>query len=132
MGWSSRSGEARTSLTNPIAFKVCDRCARWRNATDLVWQYEWAGNMLTNLRLLVCRDHCYDTPQEQQRNLVLPPDPIPTKDPRLEPFQYDANPSLVTNWNQPGANWNQPVNQQGVPIASWNNVNQRGGSEVPD
>jgi len=130
MGYSSKSGRATTNLNSPDAFKVCDRCGIWYNAGELQFQYEWAGNMLTNLRLLVCPT-CLDVPQEQQRNLVLPPDPVPIKDPRLENFNYDANPSSVIDWDSPGATWDNPVNQNGVPINSWDNQ-ILGTSEVPD
>ena len=138
MGLSSKSGRARTSVTNPDAFAVCDRCGCWENHSKLNWQYQWAGNDTVNLRLLVC-SRCYDRPQEQLRSLVLPPDPIPTRDPRLEPFQYDANAGNiagqgtnnpaggqdVTNWDQPGATWDTPGNM-------WDNVDQDVPAEVPD
>lgn len=123
MGWSSKSGRARTSLTSPDAFAVCDLSGIWDNHSRMSWQYQWAGNQLVNLKLLVC-DEYKDVPNEQLRNLVLPPDPIPTKDPRLEPFNYDANPSTVVNWDTPGANWDTPGGQ-------WDNQ-ILGTSEVPD
>lgn len=123
MGWSSRSGRARTSLTNPDSFAVSDRSGSWYNHSDMAFQYEWAGNSLVNLKLLVGIDEL-DIPNEQLRNLVLPPDPVPTKDPRTEPFGYDANPSTVVNWDTPGANWDTPGGQ-------WDNQ-VLGTSEVPD
>lgn len=132
MGLSSHSGHARTSITNPDSFAVCDICAQWWNHSKLSWQYQWAGNTTVNLRLLACPT-CVDVPNEQLRSLVLPPDPIPTKDPRLEPFQQDANAGNlsgfgyqnglsgqngpVTNWDQAGATWDTPGNK-------WDTVNQ--------
>ena len=109
MGWSSRAGRAHVSLTNPDAFVVSDRDGSWRNAAQMVWQYKWAGDSLVNLRILVGSDEV-DVPQEQLRTPILPPDPVPIKNPRLEPFAYDANPSLVVCGNQPGAEWDDGNN----------------------
>lgn len=138
MGMSSLSGHARTSISNPDPFAVCDICGNWWNHSRLNWQYQWAGNDVVNLRLLACPD-CLDTPNEQLRSLVLPPDPIPTKDPRLEPFQYDANAGNIAgqgtnnpsggspfnNWDQPGANFDHSGQM-------WDNVNQDVPAQVPD
>jgi hypothetical protein len=54
----------------------------------LKWQFDWAGASLINKRILVC-DTCYDTPQEQLRAIVLPPDPVPIINPRIEYFVDD-------------------------------------------
>lgn len=83
MGFGSISGRARTSTTNPEAFGVCDRCGGWRNLNRLSFQYQWAGPQLQNTRLLVCR-RCLDTPNEQLRTIVLPPDPLPVLNARPE------------------------------------------------
>lgn len=45
---------------------------------------------MQNLRLLVC-DTCYDTPQEQLRAIVLPPDPTPVINARVENFLTDES-----------------------------------------
>lgn len=88
MSYASRSGRARTSSRNPQAFAVCQRCSIWRNHADLSWQYQWAGAGLQNIRLLVCNE-CLDTPQDQLRSLVLPPDPLPILYALPEPFDAD-------------------------------------------
>jgi hypothetical protein len=88
MAYASRSGRANTSLLKPRAFAVCDRCNRWWNHYKLRWQYDWRGTTLANIRLLVCPE-CYDKPQQQLRAIVLPPDPVPIKQPRPEPFSED-------------------------------------------
>lgn len=85
MGFSSKSGQASTNSSNPQAFAVCDRCSRWFNHVNLVWQYDWRGASLQNIELLVCRE-CYDKPQEQQRSIILPADPVPIRNPRIEYF----------------------------------------------
>lgn len=51
------------------------------NRTDLAWQFDWEGPRLQNLRLLVC-SRCMDKPFEHNRPIVVPPDPVPVKNPR--------------------------------------------------
>jgi hypothetical protein len=88
MGYASRSGRARTSASSPRAFGVCDRCAIWYNHHQLNWQMDWAGASLINKRILVC-DTCYDEPQQQLRAIVVPADPVPIINPRVEPYAWD-------------------------------------------
>lgn len=87
MSWRYH-GRAIVNPDRPSAFGVCDRCARWYNLDELMWQYDWRGPRLENLRILVCSP-CNDTPQEQLRPIVLPPDPLPRVNPRPEPFTSD-------------------------------------------
>jgi hypothetical protein len=77
-------GRARVDPQNPEAFAVCDRCGFRRNHVDLTWQYQYRGNALTNIRVLVCADKCLDVPHEFARPVILPPDPVPITDPRPE------------------------------------------------
>ena len=88
MAYGSISGRARTSASNPRAFAVCDRCGIWENHENLRWQFDWRGASLMNIRLLVCRT-CYDTPQNQLRAIIVPADPVPIANPRVE--SYVAN-----------------------------------------
>jgi len=91
MAYASKSGRARTSPSNPEAFGVCDRCAIWYNHVDLRWQYDWRGASLLNLGLLVCSS-CYDEPQDQLRAIILPADPVPIQNPRIEYLEvYESN-----------------------------------------
>jgi hypothetical protein len=83
MAYASKSGRARTSASNPNAFAVCDRCGIWYNHVNLRWQFDWRGAALLNIRLLVCNT-CYDTPQQQLRAIVVPADPVPIMNPRVE------------------------------------------------
>jgi hypothetical protein len=80
---------ARVDTQNPEAFAMCDRCGFWRNRSDLVWQYEWAGMQLYSKGTLVCFDRCYDIPQEQLRTIILPPDPPPIVNARVPNFDYE-------------------------------------------
>ena len=88
MGYASRSGRARTSSRDPRAIAICDRCAIWYNHYQLRWQYDWAGASLVNKRILVCNT-CYDQPQNQLRAIVVPADPTPIINPRVEPYAWD-------------------------------------------
>jgi hypothetical protein len=49
---------------------------------------EWRGAGLLPIQIFVC-EHCYDTPQEQFRAIVLPADPVPVLLPFPEPFMAD-------------------------------------------
>lgn len=83
-------GRASVDPSNPRAFACCDRCQIWFNHADLRYQHDYRGRNLRNLRLLVC-ENCYDQPQPQLRPRIIPPDPLPIKDPRPERY----NPQLT-------------------------------------
>lgn len=66
----------------PEPYGICDRCSFRYHHSHLRWQFDWRGNALINLQILVCRE-CEDEPQENgRRPVILPPDPVPVKDPR--------------------------------------------------
>ena len=91
MAYASISGRARTSLSNPQAHAICDRCGFRYNHVDLQWQYDWRGATMQNIRLLVCNT-CYDAPQEQRRAIVVPADPTPIIQARVQDFaQAETN-----------------------------------------
>ena len=111
MGYASRSGRARTSAKNPQAFAICDRCAIWYNHVNLRWQYDWAGASLINKRILVCNT-CYDTPQEQLRAIIIPADPVPIVNPRVEPYAWDEiDRRQVSGYNTTSPSTGIPVQQ---------------------
>ena len=96
MAYSSRSGRAKTSASSPQAHARCDRCGFRYNHVDLTWQFDWAGASLINKRLLVCRT-CLDKPQEQLRAIIVPADPMPIANPRVEFFvDYESNTRLTS------------------------------------
>jgi hypothetical protein len=76
-------GRARVNPKSPAAFGICDRCGFLYNHRDLMWQFDWGGASLINKRILVCTP-CNDKPQNQLRAIVLPADPIPILNPRVE------------------------------------------------
>jgi len=85
-------GRARVDPRNPQAWAICDACGFNFNLVDLSWQYAWRGASLVNTRLLKC-ERCLDIPQEQLRTLILPPDPVPVMNARVEPYIIDESPS---------------------------------------
>jgi hypothetical protein len=110
MAYASRAGKARVSAKKPSAFFVCDRCGFWGNRCDAQFQADWRGGSLQNLWLLVCR-RCLDTPQEQNRAVILPADPVPIWQPRPENFA-DAE----TDYRSTVSNAFDPI--VGIPIPS--------------
>lgn len=98
MALGDLAGRARLRRRNPSAQAECDRCSFWYNLSDLQRQFQWAGNALVDTGFLVCRD-CLDTPQQQNRSLILPADPFPKTNPRPS---YDVTPPApgVTPDNQ--------------------------------
>ena len=85
MAYASQAGRARTSPSNPQAHAICDRCGFRYNHVNLSWQFDWAGASLINKRILVCSP-CNDMPQQQLRAIVLPADPVPILNPRIQDF----------------------------------------------
>jgi hypothetical protein len=81
---------------NPEALAQCDRCGFWYNRSKLQWQFQWAGTHLQNLGFLVCKI-CIDTPFEQLRTIILPPDPPPVLNARPPNFTYEEAGPVQTN-----------------------------------
>lgn len=109
MGYASRFGKARVNSKSPQAFSICDRCGFGFNHCDLRWQFAYAGAGLINKRILVCTP-CYDTPQNQLRAIVLPPDPVPILNPRAPDFYVAATDARLTDYFNPA----DPVT--GIPV----------------
>jgi len=122
MAWASQSGRARASSKNPRAFGVCDRCGIWYNHAKLKWQFDWRGTSLQNLRILVC-DRCYDLPQEQLRAIVVPPDPTPIINARVEYYQADE-----TDYMTVGTGTTDPLT--GLPVPSTTVLDMQDGSAL--
>lgn len=96
MGYASQSGRARTNARGPQAHAVCDRCGFRYNHANLQFQFDWRGASLQNLRLLVCSP-CHDTPQNQLRAIVVPADPVPIQNPRVQDFVNSETNYRVTS-----------------------------------
>jgi len=94
---------ACVDTTNPYAWAMCDRCGFWYNREDLVFQYEWAGMQLYDTGVLLCitGNHCYDTPNEQLRTIILPPDPPPIINARVPNFDYEEQTVIIYQFATP-------------------------------
>ena len=109
MGYASIQGRARVSSRNPQAAAICDRCGFVYNHVNLSWQFDWAGASLINKRLLVCSP-CNDVPQQQLRAIIVPADPVPIMNPRLQDFATAETNTRATS----GQNTVDP--RTGLPI----------------
>lgn len=81
---------ARVDANAPVATGVCDRCNFQWPLNQLVYQHDWRGNTLANLRIRVC-SICLDKPFIFNRPLILPPDPPPVLDPRPEQYAVEED-----------------------------------------
>lgn len=109
MAYASQAGRARTSASAPQAHAICDRCGFRYNLVNLNWQFDWRGASLQNIKLLVCKG-CYDEPQEQLRAIVIPADPVPVANPRIQDFVTAEQDTRVTS----GQNTVDP--RTGIPV----------------
>lgn len=99
MGYASKLGRARISARNPQAAGVCDRCGFVYTHSTLKWQMDWAGASLINKRMLVCNS-CYDVPQQQLRAIIIPADPVPILNPRVQNYvEASANTRTTSGQN---------------------------------
>lgn len=98
------------------------------NHDHLKWQFQWAGARLINQRILVCQT-CYDTPQEQLRTIILPPDPVAIEYPVPENYATTDNPiSGIGFSNNPlnnGTNIGTLVSNAGLSAAFDGNTNKQ-------
>jgi hypothetical protein len=102
-------GRAKVSARNPEAFAICDGCGFLYQHSELRFQLQWSGNKLVNLKQLVCR-RCNDIPQTQLRAIVLPADPMPIMNPRVQNYQAASTDYRATS----GQNTVNPTT--GIPI----------------
>lgn len=86
MSWRPH-GHVRVNSRDSAAAAICDRCGFAYNHRDLRWQWQYAGERLQNLRILVCCQ-CEDRPSDQLRSRVLSPDPLPIYNARPQPFTF--------------------------------------------
>ena len=113
MGYASKQGRARINPSSPEAAGCCDRCGFIFSFRELSFQYDWRGATLQNLRILVCRP-CLDTPQEQLRAIVVPADPTPIVNARVQDFTLASSDNRVTS----GQNTTDP--RTGIPVPGGN------------
>lgn len=116
-------GRASVSTTNPRAFGICDRCGFLYNHNRLSWQFDYAGAGLINKRILVCNP-CNDTPQAQLRAIVLPADPVPIMNPRVQDYPTASSGNVTLS----GPTVTDPVT--GIPVPSTTTIVTQNGVQV--
>lgn len=115
-------GRAQVSSRNPRAFGICDRCGFLYNHNQLSWQYDWAGASLINKRMLVC-DTCNDVPQSQLRAIVVPQDPVPIQNPRIQDYATaEANKRSTSGQNTVDPRTGLPIPGADVRITQDDNT----------
>lgn len=84
----------------PEGLGICDYSGFVFNHKDLVKQMEWRGNGLIWTGYMVGKPYL-DTPNEQLRPPILPPDPIPLRLPRpKQPDLFYWNTFSAATWDQ--------------------------------
>src|SRR5271169_5877295 len=85
-----------TNVRSPRSWGTCDRSGFIANHENLVWQFDWRGTQLENLRILVAPD-MLDEPQRQLGTIILPPDPVSILNARPEQYAMEEpTPPLFT------------------------------------
>jgi len=125
MGYASKLGRASVSSRNPRAAGQCDRCGFIYNHINLQWQYDYAGAGLINKRILVCNP-CNDTPQNQLRAIVLPADPTPILNPRVQDYAAAETDFVATNAPTVTDFWT------GIPVPSTTTLQTQNGQNLTD
>ena len=75
-----------TDPNRPQYIGYCERCGFKVFYDSLQWQYDWRGNALVSLNILV-HPRCLDVPNEQLRPVIIGPDSVPPR-PRPTPNFY--------------------------------------------
>jgi hypothetical protein len=89
----------------------------------LQWQFDYAGAGLINKRILICTP-CLDTPQNQLRAIVLPQDPTPIQNPRVQDYAFAETDNVATNATTVTDFWT------GIPVPSTTDVITEDGVNV--
>lgn len=82
---------ARTSTSRPAAWGTSDRNGHVGNLERMVWQSDWRGSDIVNLRILVHPDEL-DKPQRQLGTFIVPPDPVSVMNARPEQYAIEEQP----------------------------------------
>lgn len=108
MAIGNHFGRAKVNVRNPEGAGECDRCGFWYQHRALDRQFQWQGPTLANTGIRVCT-RCLDRPFEQQKTLILPPDPKPLVDPRAThdttPFYFSGSTPPTSPFNQGFTVW---------------------------
>jgi hypothetical protein len=83
MSTRPRGSHVYIDTENPQAVGICDYTGFIHQRDELVKQMEWRGESLEWTGLYVGKEYA-DVPNEQLRPPILPPDPVPISDAKLE------------------------------------------------
>lgn len=108
-------GRASIDSRAPRALGVCDRCGALVDHDTLRWQMRYRGPRLQNIQILVCPS-CLDIPNENERIIVLPIDPVTIANARPENYALADNP--VSGLGYDPANAFLPTSQRGESIGN--------------
>lgn len=96
MGWSRIPKNAQVDVDNPNPWFTCDRCGFIWCAKDMAFQYQFEGTSTPqNTGYLVCPP-CTDALQPQLAPPIIPPDPMPVFNARVENYAIDEDSYLAT------------------------------------
>lgn len=90
MGFGDIHGRARVDPEGARAFGCCDYCGEWYNRVDLMQQSEWFGDILADTGFRAC-PRCISQPQPQLKPVILPEDPVPIDNPRVDIYSIPAD-----------------------------------------
>lgn len=83
------TGKFHVNTSAPEPYGICDRCGFMHALVELQPQKEWRGRELIANNLRICKT-CRDVPNEQNRTIMLPVDPVPVVNPRpIPPYAPD-------------------------------------------
>jgi hypothetical protein len=99
MSWRPHPKLSRTDPTSPRAWATSDRSGFIGNQENLIWQTEWQGTRIVNLRFLVYSNE-FDQPQRQLGTIILPPDPVSIMNARIEPYAVEEQTYLIAQNGQ--------------------------------
>lgn len=100
MSYRPKGKNVKIDASDPAAVAFCDKTGMVFNREDLVKQFEWRGNAIVWTGFYVGPQFA-DTPNEQLRPPILPPDPVPIQQPR------NPQPTIVTWPIGNGVFWDQ-------------------------
>jgi len=101
------TGKFHVDVNAPEPYGICDRCSAMHALSALSKQQEWRGrNLVTRNGLLIC-ERCLDVPNEQNRTIKLPPDPVPVRDPRPIPPYASAS----DEWDEDGGTYDDDITE---------------------
>lgn len=106
MSYRPKGKHVSIDASAPRALGICDYTGFVFNRIDLVQQMEWRGNALVWNGFYVGRPYV-DEPNQQERPPILPPDPVPVRDPRLQ------QPTIITWSGNYTAAWSA------LPVYDW-------------